>query len=86
MKVYQVYAVFDNLTEAFLAPNFIETEEEAKRLFQHQINSIPLWKDNASDFDLYQLGHYDAKSGTLVSELHKIAKGTAVLRRENEEE
>lgn len=86
MKVYKVVAVFDNLTESFLQPTFIETIEEAERLFAHQINTIGLWKDNPSDYELYQLGEYDAESGTLISELHKITKGTSVIRKEKKDE
>ena len=86
MKVYQVLAVFDNLSESFLQPTFVESEEEGIRLFTHQINNIPLWKDNATDFELYKLGEYDAEKGMLVSDLHKITKGGSVLKKEKEKE
>lgn len=86
MKIYKVVAVFDNLTESFLQPTFVGSTEEGERLFAHQINSIGLWKDNASDFELYELGEYDAESGILISELHKITKGTSVLRKEKKDE
>lgn len=82
MKVFEVVAVFDNLTESFLQPTFVPTLAEAQRLFTHQINTIPLWKDNASDYDLYSLGTYNAEDGTFISVKHKICKGPAVLRKE----
>lgn len=84
MKVFEIVAVYDNLTESFLQPTFVPTLAEAQRLFSHQINSIPLWRDNASDYDLYSLGTYNAEEGTFISLKHKICKGPAVLRRENE--
>ena len=85
MKVFQVVAVYDNLSESFLQPTFVESEKEAERLFTYQINNIALWKDNASDYELYKLGEYDAEKGMLISNLHKLVKGTSVLRKEKEE-
>ena len=84
MKVFEVVAVYDNLTESFLQPTFVPTLAEAQRLFDYQINSIPLWKANASDYDLYSLGQYNAEDGSFISVKHKICKGPAVLRKENE--
>lgn len=84
MKIFEIVAVFDNLTESFLQPTFVPTLAEAQRIFQYQINSIPLWKSNASDYDLYSLGTYNAEEGSFVSLKHKICKGTSVLRKENE--
>ena len=86
MKTFQVVAVFDNLAESFLQPTFIESEEQAIRLFTHQINNIPLWKDNSTDFELYKLGEYDAENGMLVSDLHKIMKGASVVKHEEKKE
>lgn len=81
-KIYEVVAVYDNLTEAYLEPRFFATMAEAQRIFEYQINNIDLWRENASDYDLYSLGTYDAESGTLKSDVHKMIKGTAVLRKE----
>lgn len=83
MKIFEIVAVYDNLTETFLQPTFVPTLAEAQRIFSHQINTIPLWAGNASDFDLYSLGQYNAEEGTFVSLKHKICKGPAVLRKEN---
>ena len=85
MKVFEVVAVYDNLTEAYLEPHFFGTLAEAERVFAFQINDIPLWKSNAGDYDLYSLGRYDAETGQLMSELHKIANGRSVLRKEKSE-
>ena len=82
MKVFEIVAVYDNLTESFLQPTFVPTLAEAQRIFEYQINSIPLWKANASDYDLYSLGTYNAEEGSFISLKHKICKGPAVLRKE----
>lgn len=84
MKTFEIVAVYDNLTESFLQPTFVPTLAEAQRLFSYQINSIPLWRDNASDYDLYSLGTYDAEEGSFISLKHKLCKGPAVLRKETE--
>lgn len=85
MKTFEVVAVFDNLTESYLQPTFIGSLAEAERLFSHQVNSIPLWKDNAADYDLYSLGTFDAESGILESAVHKICGGRTVLKKEEKE-
>ena len=85
MKVFEVVAVYDNLTEAYLEPHFFGTLAEAERVFAFQINDIPLWKSNAGDYDLYSLGRFDCETGQLMSELHKIANGRSVLRKEQKE-
>lgn len=83
MKVFEIVAVYDNLTESFLEPKFVPTLAEAQRIFAYQINNIPLWKDNASDYDLYSLGTFNSEEGTFVSLKHKICKGPSVVRKEN---
>ena len=83
MKTFEIVAVYDNLTEAYLEPHFFGSLAEAQRVFEYQINTIPLWKANASDYDLYSLGRFDSETGTIISECHKFCKGTAVVRREN---
>lgn len=84
MKTFEIVAVRDNLTESFLAPQFIGSLAEAERLFAHQLNSIALWKDNPNDFELWSLGRYDSESGHIESELHKVANGNAVLKTKGE--
>lgn len=86
MKVFEIVAVYDNLTEAYLEPRFFGTLAEAERVFAFQINDIPLWKANAGDYDLYSLGRYDAETGQIMSELHKLMNGRAVLRKEQRED
>ena len=82
MKVFEVVAVYDNLTESYMEPTFIGSLAEAERLFSYQVNSIPLWKENAGDYDLYSLGTFDAELGILNSTIHKMCNGRSVLRKE----
>lgn len=84
MKIFKIVAVKDELTNSFLQPTFIESIEEAERLFKYQINNIPLWKDNASDYSLYYLGSYDAETGIITTGniINKIVSGHAMLRKE----
>lgn len=82
MKEIGIYAVKDELTQAYLTPQFIGTDDEALRIFAHQINNIPLWKDNASDYTLYWLGTFDVEEGiTGTAAPKKIASGHTVLKK-----
>ena len=82
-NVFEIVAVMDNLTETYMQPTFIGSLAEAERLFSHQVNSIPLWKENAVDYDLYSLGQFDAETGLINSAVHKICNGRSVLRKDN---
>lgn len=82
MKVFEIVAVYDNLTEAYLEPRFFGTLAESQRVFEYQINNIDLWRENAGDYDLYSLGRYDAETGVITSELHKLINGRSVVRKE----
>lgn len=79
--VYNVVAVKDELTDTFLQPQFGENKEALLRIFSHQINTIPLWKDNASDFSLYGLGTFDETTGVFTSTITKICSGHTVLKK-----
>ena len=86
-KVYQIVAVKDELSEAFLSPIFVGKNEEGIRSFAWQVNNNKIWKDNAADFSLYHLGTFDEISGTVIGEKPtKLAGGRSVLRREETEE
>lgn len=86
MKVFEIVAVYDNLTEAYLEPHFFGTLAEAQRVFEYQINNIELWKENAGDYDLYSLGKFDAQEGSIISEVHKMMNGRSVLRKERRDD
>lgn len=86
MKIFEIVAVYDNLTEAYLEPKFFSTLAEAQRVFTYQINNIDLWRENAGDYDLYSLGKYDSEQGFITSELHKMMNGRSVLRKEQRDD
>lgn len=83
MAISRIYSVKDELTGKFLQPFFIgdseTTEKEAIRIFSNNINNISLWKDNANDYSLFQIGAMDDNTGTIVSQVDKIIGGRAVL-------
>lgn len=79
--IYNIVAVKDELTETFLQPQFGENKDALLRIFSHQINTIPLWKENASDFSLYSLGTFDESTGMFTSSITKIISGHAVLKK-----
>lgn len=82
MKTFEIVAVYDNLTEAYLEPHFFGTLAEAQRVFEYQINSIPLWKANAGDYELWSLGKFNAETGVIMSECHKYCNGRSLVRKE----
>lgn len=86
MRIYEIVAVYDNLTESYLEPKFFSTLAEAQRVFTYQINNIDLWRENPGDYDLYSLGKYDAEQGFITSELHKMMNGKSVLRKEQKDD
>lgn len=85
MKVFKVVAVKDELTNSFLQPTFIESIEEAERLFAYQINNIGIWKENPEDYSLYHIGSYDQETGSLIGiNPVKVAGGRSVRKKEEE--
>lgn len=83
MSRYKMYSVKDELTGKFMNPLFVEEGEIsaqlATRQFASQVNSIQLWKDNPSDYSLYEVGIFDDESGAEAIPLQKIASGRSVL-------
>lgn len=77
--ITELYAVKDELTQMYLQPAHFNSEDEAKRQFKSQINTIPLWKDNSSDFSLFRIGTYNNETGELTSNIEKIINGRSVL-------
>lgn len=61
-----IYTVKDELTNTFLNPAVIKSDDEAKRLFKYQVNNTPIWKDNPEDYSLYKVGTFDDSTGTII--------------------
>lgn len=85
MAEFLMCAVKDELSETFYNPVFAKSEEEMIRLFEYQINSTPLWKENPSDFSLYQLGNYNEITGEVRGNMKKIIGGRAVWRKDEDD-
>lgn len=78
---FNIYSVKDNLTNKFLTPMFIKSDEEAIRIFDHMINTTPIWKSNPSHFDLWYIGQLDDETGIVDVTKKMIQGGTAVAER-----
>lgn len=74
----EVYAVKDALQNRFLTPGFFENEEIAVRQFRSNVNNIPLWKENAADFQLYKLADYNDETGEYTKDQHMVVNGKGV--------
>lgn len=78
--IYNFYAVKDELVGKYLAPVMMMTDEEAMRQFKTQVNTIPLWKENPSDWGLYKIGQFNDANGDLIlSPMEKLASGRSVV-------
>lgn len=80
-NMFYIVAVKDELTNTFLQPTFGENLEALIRIFKTQINTLPIWKDNPTDFSLYMIGHFDQNSGIMIPELKKLMSGHTVIER-----
>lgn len=74
-------AVRDRALEAFMRPFWMQTEGQAIRSFQDEVNRAE--KDNPlnahpDDYDLYVIGRFNDVDGSFVSDVRKIADGKQV--------
>lgn len=83
-SVFYIVAVKDELTGNFLQPTFGDNMDALLRIFRTQINSLPIWKDNPTDFSLYKLGTFNQETGQIYPEFEKITSGQSVRERSNE--
>lgn len=77
-----IISVKDELTGAFMQPQFIKGKEwkkQAIRIFQHNINNIGIWKSNPTDYSLYYIGVFNEETGEIFGIPDKIANGRSVL-------
>lgn len=75
MAKFTIAAVKDELSGTFLQPTFAGTLDEIKRSFKYQINNNPIWRDNPSDFSLYNIGEFDDQTGEIISSVYKEVSG-----------
>lgn len=74
-NIYEMYAVKDTVAENFLEPLFVDNEAQAKRWFASNIKNIPLWRENAEQFELYRIGEWDGNKGVITGK--GLKPGTA---------
>lgn len=84
MNKFFVVAVKDELTGTFLQPNFGESIAALERIFKYQINSIDLWRSNASDYTLYKLGVFDQETGEITPTIERLVNGRACLEKKED--
>lgn len=63
---FRIAAVKDKVMDEILQPIFVHNEEEAKRFFEYQLRTNNIWKENPDQFELYDLGVFDSKTGNIV--------------------
>lgn len=66
MAEFIIVSVKDKTMGEFMNPMFVHNQEEAKRLFKYQLTSNPIWKDNAEQFEMYDLGLLDTQTGNII--------------------
>lgn len=79
---YNVYVMYDKVSEECNTPFFQKTDASAKRAFTDTVNrSIrPLKNLKVEDFELFRIGSYESSTGTLsvCSEKEYICNGADV--------
>lgn len=79
---YQVYVIYDKVSEEHNTPFFQKTDASAKRAFTDTVNrSIrPLKNLKVEDFELYRIGVYDSELGNfdLLDQKHFVCNGAEV--------
>lgn len=65
-----IFSVHDNLANKFGKPFFIDSEEEAKRLFKMTVNDPKneLIYNNPEDYSLWLIGNFDERTGLITGE------------------
>lgn len=66
MSEVYIYSIKDKVTGEFMNPFYCRNEDEAKRIFAHNISKIEIWKENAEQFELYDLGLLNTETGIII--------------------
>jgi len=79
MKMF-VYNIYDEKLGAFLRPFFMPTMAAARRAVGSIVNGKEdhIFKENPSDFTLFEIGEYDDNSGLITSYPNKKSLGCLV--------
>lgn len=68
-------SVKDKVTGEFLSPIYVHNQEEASRVFKYQLETTPMWKDNAEQFEMCTLAILDTTTGNLISVIPEQTSG-----------
>lgn len=92
-----IVAIKDKITGEFMTPMYVHNQEEAARLFKYNLEHTQLWKENAEQFEMHNLGILDTQTGNIISclpdkttgDIHTIHpdmiyKGTDIIDKEGE--
>lgn len=72
----EIYAIKDRATQSFGQPMFLQTRNQAIRMFHNEVNRAapdnPL-HTNPADFELYKIGNYNTDTGGLIQDQIELA-------------
>lgn len=71
-RLFNIYAVKDELTNKFMQPIFINSDKEAKRWFKYVLNDNKIWQSNAEEFSFYKIGSFNEKTGLIMPEVNPV--------------
>lgn len=60
-------SIKDKVTGEFLSPIYVHNQEEAARIFKYQLSTTDLWKENAEQFEMYEMAVLDTTTGNLIA-------------------
>ena len=80
----KVLAVYDSKVEEFLPPFLARTVAEGIRNFQTATNTeTHPFNEHPEDYTLFEVGEWDAQSGTFMNAQTPVSHGLAVHFKEN---
>lgn len=60
-------SVYDVTISKYMQPWYANNEEDAKRSFNHILNSNDLMRNNPSDFELHLMATWDDETGIVIA-------------------
>lgn len=69
------YSIFDRVSGLYASPSGFVNDETAKRAFSLGISRGQIPAENASDYALYHIGHFDDNSGEFLPEKPRFVIG-----------
>lgn len=72
---FNLYSVYDAIKHEFSLPFAAESEAEALRMFYVQMSSVNIMRICDKDYDLYQIGFYNTKTGDIKPDAILLVEG-----------